>query len=379
MGFIAHVDLDAFFASVEELDHPEYIGFPLVVGADPKEGRGRGVATTANYAAREFGIRSAMPISEAWRRCPTARFVKPRFHRYQEKSEEVFDLLRESVDLVEQASIDEAYLDLSQRGTDFPAALAFVKALQKRIHAKTRLTASFGLSASKTLSKIASDINKPNGITAVPPGTEAAFLAPLPARKIPGVGPKTDERLAELGIHTCGDLAALSRERLLDLFGSWGPRLGELARGVDAEPVRSQWTRKSAGNERTYFQDVEDPRVWEATLRDLSEDGARTLVEEGVGARTVTLKVRMTGFETYTRARTLPAPVQDAEAILRIAKDLLRESPPSRAVRLLGVRLTGLTPGVAGQASLRAWPADIMGEHEAWHSPQRRVDEYAED
>ncbi|HWH09064.1 MAG TPA: DNA polymerase IV, partial [Candidatus Thermoplasmatota archaeon] len=197
MRFVIHVDLDAFFASVEELDHPEWRGFPLVVGADPQGGRGRGVVTTANYEARKFGVRSAMPISQAWQLCPQARYVPPRFERYAEKSSEVFRVLREMADAVEPASIDEGYLDATPRAATFAEAVELARRAQARIREATALSASVGVATSKLVAKIATDMRKPAGLTAVPPGTEEAFLAPLPARKIPGVGPKTEARLLE--------------------------------------------------------------------------------------------------------------------------------------------------------------------------------------
>lgn len=375
---ILHIDLDAFFASVEELDHPEYAGHPLVVGADPQGGRGRGVVATCNYAAREFGIRSAMPISEAWRRCPDARFVFPRFPRYAEKSAEVFELIHESADAVEEASVDEAYLDVTSRAAHFDDAVRLARDLQTRIRERTGLSASLGIATGKTVAKIASDMDKPGGLTAVRPGTEAAFLATLPARRIPGIGPKSEARLAELGILTCADLAALSPQRLQDVFGSWGPRLGELARGIDDAPVVTEWERKSIGSETTFPKDVDDPSALESTLGELAADLAASLAQEHRRARTLTLKVRLTGFETYTRARTLPTSVAEAAAIERVALALLRENAPARAVRLLGLRATHLTgeePLVGGQTALERWPVDVLGEADAWR-PTRPLDRW---
>lgn len=374
---IFHVDLDAFYASVEELDHPEYKGSPLVVGADPKEGRGRGVVTTANYEARKFGIRSAMPISEAYRRCPTARFVYPRFERYHGKSEEMFAVLRAWCDVVEGASIDEAYLDVTARTADFAAAVALAGDIQRAIRERTQLSSSFGVASNKLVAKIASDMRKPGGLVPVPPGTEAGFLAPLPARKIPGVGPKSEERLLAMGIATCGELAAAPTHVLADAFGVWGPRLRQLARGEDDTPVATGWERKSLGSETTFSEDASDPAEWECTLDELARGAAAQLREEGLTARTVTLKVRLTGFETHTRARSLPVATDDPDTLVRTAVQLLHENPPPRAVRLLGVRLTHLEGrGTSTQIDLRHWPADLLGEAEPWEAPQRRLDEF---
>lgn len=376
MRLILHVDLDAFYASVEELDHPEWKGHPLVVGSDPQEGRGRGVVATANYAARSFGIRSAMPIGEAWRRCPDARYVRPRFPRYQEKSQEVFALVRETSDVVEQSGIDEGYVELTGKVASFDAAVAVAAMLQQRVLDRTGLTISVGVATSKLVAKIATDMRKPQGLTAVAPGTEAEFLAPLPARRIPGVGPKTDERLAALGVTTCEQLAGLPASTLEREFGAWGPRLGQLARGVDDSPLETSWERKSLGGETTFLRDEADPEAWARTLAELARDAARQLLEERLVARTLTLKVRLGGFETYTRARTLVQPTDDAETLEHVALDLLREHRPAGAVRLLGVRLSHLSPrGRAQQAQLRGWSADLLGEAPGWRPAQRRLDE----
>jgi nucleotidyltransferase/DNA polymerase involved in DNA repair len=372
---IVHVDLDAFYASVEELDHPEYKGAPLVVGADPKEGHGRGVVTTANYEARKFGIRSAMPISEAYRRCPTARFVYPRFERYAQKSDEVFAVLRESADMVEPGGIDEGWLDLSSRARTFQEAVELARGIQRRILDDTKLTASMGVATNKVVAKIATDMKKPFGLTVVPPGTEEEFLAPLAVKKIPGVGPKSEEHLHGLGIFTVAQLAAFGPAALQREFGAWGPRLAQLARGIDEAPVEVGWERKSVGGETTFMNDTPDPVLWASTVEELARDAARHLVEEGTLARTVTLKVRLSGFETYTRARTLAAPTDDGAAFARVALDLLEENRPTRAVRLLGVRLSHLMPREGKQLVLDEWDASRLGESPPWRPKQRRLDE----
>ncbi|MFA5861349.1 MAG: DNA polymerase IV [Candidatus Thermoplasmatota archaeon] len=375
--WILHVDLDAFYASVEELDHPEWKGSPLIVGADPQDGRGRGVVTTANYEARKSGVRSAMPISEAWRRAPQARFVPPRFHRYSEKSDEVFAIVRQMADRVEQSGIDEGYLDVTDRCGSHGEALDLARAIQERIERETGLSISIGVASNKVVAKIATDMRKPHGITGVPSGTEQEFLSPLPARKIPGVGPKTEERLVELGITTCAELAVASASLLHREFGAWGPRLTQLARGIDDSPVEAGWERKSIGSETTFDEDETDPAEWERTLRDLAAGLADSLKEERLVGRTITLKVRLTGFETHTRARTLPRAVADAAPIGEAAISLLREFAPDRAVRLLGVRVTGLddAEGRDEQAKMERWPADILGEAAPWRPRQRRLED----
>ena len=370
---IAHVDLDAFYASVEELDHPEYKGHPLVVGADPKDGHGRGVVTTANYAARKFGIRSAMPISEAYRRCPDARFVYPRFERYHEMSQAVFAILRESADAIEPAGIDEGYLDLTSRADGFQAAVELARAIQERVLRETQLSVSLGVASNKVVAKIATDMQKPHGLTAVVPGTEEAFLAPLPVRKIPGVGPKTEAHLQQMGIETIAQLAAVAPSVLAREFGAWGPRLAQLARGIDEAPVETGWERKSVGGETTFLHDTSDPEEWRTTVAGLAREAASSLVEEGSVARTVTLKVRLSGFETYTRARTLPTPTDDGGVFARVALELLDENRPTRAVRLLGVRLSHIVPREGRQLRIDEWDAARLGEAPPWRSPQRRL------
>ncbi|HUR69730.1 MAG TPA: DNA polymerase IV [Candidatus Thermoplasmatota archaeon] len=372
--YIVHVDLDAFYASVEELDHPEYKGAPLVVGADPKQGSGRGVVTTANYEARKFGIRSAMPIGEAYRRCPHARFVYPRFERYAEKSDEVFAILRDATDMIEPGGIDEGWLDLSSRVRSFVEAVEYARALQTRILVETGLTASMGVASNKVVAKIATDMRKPAGLTPVPPGTEREFLAPLAVRKIPGVGPKSEEHLKGMGIETVAQLAAVPPVALQREFGAWGPRLWSLAQGIDEAPVETGWERKSVGGETTFLEDTTDETEWRATIEELARDAARHLVEEGTLARTVTLKVRLTGFETYTRARTLAAPTDDGALLGRVALDLLSENRPTRAVRLLGVRLSHLIPREGTQLLLDEWDVARFGEAPPWRPKQTRLD-----
>jgi len=374
---ILHVDLDAFFASVEELDDPSLVGHPLVVGADPRNGQGRGVVTTCNYAAREFGIRSAMPISQAWRLCPQANFVRGHYKRYQEKSHEVFAILEAVGGPFEPASIDEAYLDITATvDHDFDQAIDLAKRLQEQIQRATGLSASIGVASNKMMAKIASDHDKPHGITTVNPGHEAAFLASLPARKIPGVGPKSAERLAEMGLVTCADVAETSPEELRRAFGTWGPDLWQRAHGRHESPVDASWERKSMGEERTFSEDQTDPEVWRARLTDMADDLAKGLRKERFAAKTITLKVRMTGFETYTRGVSLTIPTDRAPLILTTALGLLRENPPARAVRLLGIRLSNLTRAVARQVPLSEWDALELGEAPPWQPDQKRLDNW---
>ncbi len=373
---VAHVDMDAFYASVEVRENPALGGLPVIVGGDPKSGRG--IVTTASYEARRFGVKSAMPIAHAHRLCPHAVYLRPRFHLYEAASRRVFDVLRRHAAVVEAASIDEAYLDLTSRVATVGEAADVARAVQREIWEREALPASVGVAPSKLVAKVASDVRKPRGLTVVRAGEERAFLAPLPARKLPGVGPKTEQALLALGIATCADLAAVPPTRLLDLLGTWGPRLGEMARGLDDAPVVEAWERKSAGAETT-FEDEADPDAWRGTLDDLAREAATALRAEGLSARSVTIKVRTAGFETFTRARTLAEPISDDAVIARVALDLLDANLPTEPLRLLGVRLTHLTTRKpTRQESLAQWPADVLGEAEgSWEPEARGLDRFA--
>lgn len=359
---VAHLDMDAFYASVEVRENPALRGLPVIVGADPQGGRGRGIVATASYEARRFGIHSAMPISHAWRLCPHGVFVRPRFRLYSAASERVFAIMRRHAPVVEAASIDEAYLDLTSVADDVDAGAAFARAIQRDVLDEEQLSCSVGVGPNKLVAKIASDAHKPRGLTVVRPEDAASFLAPMPVRKLPGVGPKTDDALRALGILTCADLAALPPERLLEWFGSWGPRLGEAARGVHDGRVVEDWTRKSSGAESTFMVDEREPDALYATIADLAEEAVDGLAAEKLAARTVTLKVRTSDFETYTRARTLEEPTRDAALVADVARDLLAANFPAKPVRLLGVRLTQLTRRATRQGNLDLWPADVAAD-----------------
>jgi len=368
---ILHVDLDAFYASVETRERPELVGLPVIVGADPKEGRGRGVVTTASYEARRFGVRSAMPISQAWRLCPQGVFVPPRFDLYHDVSERLFGILRATGAVVEAASIDEAYLDASTLAADFVEARALARRIQDAVLDAERVSASVGVASNKLVAKIATDMRKPAGVTVVPAGKEVAFLGPLPVRKIPGVGPKTEGQLRDMHVTTCGDLARTPAGVLASRFGTWGPRLAEMARGEDASPVIAEWARKSLGNESTFEEDVDDPGVLRLTVEELADGAARSLAAERLAARTVTLKLRLSDFTTFTRARTLPRATDDGPELRAAALALLDEALPEGAtVRLLGVRLSHLVDASRRQKTLDLWPVDVYGE---WTRPSPKT------
>jgi len=341
---VMHVDLDAFFASVEEREEPSLKGRPLVIGADPRGGAGRGIVATANYPARRFGVRSAMPISTAWRLCPRAEFRRPRFDLYAAASRRVMELLRPEADVFEPAGIDEAYLDVSSRGS-FEAARDVAKALRERVRAGERLTVSAGIGPNKLVAKIASDHRKPDGLTVVIPSRVAEFLGPKDASVLFGVGPKTRERLGALACETVADVAALPEERLVREFGSFGRFLAREARGSDDRPVDPAWEQKQVGREVTFERDTGD---WEEVLRTLDgcvEEVAGQLAADGHWARTLAVKIRYDGYETHSRQTTLKLPTGRREHMAAGARALVGPfRRPGRRVRLVGFSASGLVP-----------------------------------
>ena len=339
---VLHVDMDAFYAAIEQRDHPELQGRPVVVGADPRGGTGRGVVSTASYEARRFGVRSAMPISQAFKLCPTGVFVPVRMERYLEVSEQVMAILGRFSDLLEPVSIDEAFLDVTGERRLLGSSEQIARAVKTAIHAETRLTASVGVAASKLVAKIASDVHKPDGLTVVPRGKEAEFLAPLPVRRLWGVGPKTEERLLVLGVRTIGDLARADPARLERRVGTHGLDLITLARGVDDRPVNAgAWEAKSVGQERTYLEDTSDLETLRRTLLGLCDGVARRLRSSGLKAHTVTLKYRDETFKTQTRAKVLEEPADSGNALYAVAWKLFLSVHGRRSVRLLGVYTSG--------------------------------------
>lgn len=341
---IAHLDLDAFFAAVEELERPELRGKPLVVGGDPK---GRGVVATANYAARAFGIRSAMSSAEALRRCPHVVFVPPHMSRYAEYSAAVWRTVHEVAPIVEQVGIDEGYLDLASVDPDPRQGRAVAEAVQAAVRAATSLSCSLGVASCKVVAKVASDRRKPGGLTVVPPGREAAFLAPLDVRTLPGIGPRAEERLRAAGIATIGDLAALDDLSLgVLLHGKAGQMLRDRARGIDPRPLETSVERISIGHEETFERDIVDREVLYAELRRMSARVAARLGSRGDAARTVTTKVRYTDFSIRSRSVTLPAGIDAADEIAGHACTLLDRALADRpgALRLVGVSVSNLDP-----------------------------------
>jgi DNA polymerase-4 len=345
--------MDAFYASVEQLDFPAHRGRPVVVGADPKDGKGRGVVAACSYEARAFGIHSALPIARAWRMCPEAVFLRPRFDRYAQVSTQVFTVLRRYTDLVEPLSIDEAFLDVTGSARLFGEAEAIGRDLKGAIRAELGLVASVGVAPNKFVAKIASDLEKPDGFVTVVRDEVEAFLAPLPLTRLWGVGPKTAERLKRAGLRTIGDVARLGRANLEAMLGEAGAHFWALSRGEDDRVVVPESEAKSIGAETTFAEDVGDPALVQRTLLVLADRAAGRLRRHGLQAGGVTLKFRDAAFHTVTRATVLAHPTDLGEDLHRAAQALLEGiSWRGRKVRLVGVTATRLAP--AGSRPVQA-------------------------
>jgi DNA polymerase-4 len=328
---ILHCDMDCFYAAVHVRDDPALRGRPVVVGGDPA---GRGVVAAASYEARRHGIHSAMPAAQARRLCPDAVFLRPDFAR---------TIYREFTPIIEPMSLDEAYLDVSQYLGDFGSATEIAREIRRRVWRQRRLTVSVGVAANKLVAKIASDFDKPDGLTVVRPSEVADFLAPLPVRRLHGIGPATEQSLRALGVTTVSDLRALSLDSLLDRFGHWGRALWRASRGLDDRSVQSQHARKSLSTERTFANDVSDLAAMDEILAEMSSEVAGSLERRRLAAYTVFVKVRYPDFTTLTRSHTFATPVSSSAAISECAYRLLRRTEAARrSVRLLGVGTSGL-------------------------------------
>ena len=351
---ILHLDMDSFYASVEERERPEIRGKPVVVGADPKGGHGRGVVSTASYEARRYGIRSGMPISRAFSLCPGAVYLPPDFPLYLEVSRRVMGILAKYSGALHQVSIDEAFLDVTPVG-DYTAARDLARRIKEEIWEKERLSCSIGIGPSRIVAKIASDFRKPDGLTVVPPGEVRDFLTPLPVGKIPGIGRKTGGELARMGIETIGDLMGADVQVLQSRFGRWGLMMHELALGRDVREPREEGTSRSVSREITFEEDTADPAVLLGALDGMAEDLHATLGEEALFFRTLTLKLRYTGFITKTWSRTLPHRTNSRETIRDLARELLAAAPGGKSVRLIGIRLSALQERGPDQRSIEEY------------------------
>ncbi len=340
---ILHVDLDAFFAAVEQRDRPELRGKPVVVGVGGRTDRG--VVSAASYEARAYGIHSAMPLRTAARLCPSAVFVPVDGRKYGAVSKQVMEILRRYTPAVEQISIDEAFLDVAGSEALRGTPIEMARSIKAVVHEELQLRVSVGVATTKLVAKVASDLEKPDGLVVVAPGTEADFLAPLPISRLWGVGAKTASILAEFGVRTIGDLAALPDDLLVRRFGRQGPLLARRARGIDTSPVSAADPARSVSHEHTFDIDTADSEVLERTLLALSEGVASRLRAGGVKARTIAVKVRDSSFHTITRQRTLAQPTDQTEDVFAAALELARPQLKGVRVRLLGVGASHLDQG----------------------------------
>ncbi|QIQ85280.1 DNA polymerase IV [Erythrobacter sp.] len=345
---IIHVDMDAFFASVEQRDNPELRGKPVAVGG----ASGRGVVAAASYEARAFGVRSAMPSVTAKRLCPDLIFVKSRFDAYREASRQIRAVFEHHTPLVEPLSLDEAFLDVTEDRLGIGSATRIAELIRQEIRAKTQLTASAGVSYNKFLAKLASDQNKPDGLCVIRPGEGAAFVAGLPIRRFHGVGPKAEEKMKRLGIETGADLAGKDIAFLREHFGSFAEYLFRAARGIDLRPVRPHRIRKSVGGERTFSQDIGGADALRDTLEDIIDIVWERIERAETRGRTVTLKLKYIDFRIVTRAKSIPSRpgdwVEDKARFAQLSRDLLEEALPlPMPIRLMGLTLSNLDRGKA--------------------------------
>jgi nucleotidyltransferase/DNA polymerase involved in DNA repair len=335
--------MDAFFAAVEVRDDPSLAGKPVIIGADPKGGKGRGVVSTCSYEARKYGIHSAMPVSTAFRKCPGGIFLRGNMRKYSEISHQVFDILEEFTPDIQPVSIDEAFMDITGSAHLFGGAARTCKRIRARIKQATGLTASLGMAPNMMTAKIASDLDKPNGLVIVTEKGLRGFLSPLPAGRLWGVGPRTLRTLALMGIKTIGDIARTPRKKMKESLGAHGDHLWKLANGMDRRQVETSDVTASVGNEHTFETDTTDLPLVKDVIMYLSEKVSRRLRQRGLRGKTVTLKIRFSDFRTYTRARTLDNSTNFVDIIYSTALDRLTEFDVStRPVRLIGVKVSSL-------------------------------------
>lgn len=359
---ILHIDMDAFFAAIEERDNPQFKGKPIIVGADPKEGKGRGVVSTANYEARKYGIHSAMPISWAYRRLPQATFLPVDMEKYQSVSERVMGIIRGFADKpalrspehnrrgeggFEQVSVDEAYLEISNFKfpiSNWEKVEEIAKRIKEEIWEKEKLTCSIGIGPNKLIAKLASGRKKPDGLTIIKPEEVLDFLSASSVDELPGVGPKTNAKLNRLGIYTIGQLRKYPRDFLAENFGKFGFDFWEMARGIDEGEVGGENEIKSVGRQTTFEKDLSDPKEITAGFLNLADQVWRDLKEEGFGGKTITIIVRYENFETHTKANTLKTTISDFKTLkVHGLKLLLPYLLRKRPIRLVGVRISSLT------------------------------------
>ncbi|MFP4654507.1 MAG: DNA polymerase IV [Methanohalobium sp.] len=354
-GIKFHVDMDSFYSSVEVRENPELKGYPVIVGSDPKDGTGRGVVSTCSYEAREYGVGSAMPISKAYRLCPHAVFLPVNMKLYKQVSSKVMEIIKKFTGKFEQVSVDEAYLDPGDSVKNYDEAVLSAQWIKNEIYQQEKLTCSIGIAPNKAIAKIASDFNKPDGLTVVRPDEVEQFLSPLPVSKIPGIGRKTNETLDKLGIQTIGDLKNFDVQILIGKFGKSGLRMYQLAKGIDHREVEEQNEVKSISKEDTFDEDIADPILAEEIIDILSEEVHSSLTKKKYLFKTVTLKVRLDDFTTFTRSKTFVSYRSEADVIKKGCKELMNQFIRNNGnckFRLLGVEVSKLFKMKDGQTTL---------------------------
>jgi DNA polymerase-4 len=370
---ILHVDMDAFYASIEQLDNPDLKGKPVIVGADPKGGSGRGVVAACSYEARKSGVHSALPISRAWKLCPEGAYVRPRMQRYVEVSGQVMAVLYRFTNLVEPLSIDEAFLDITGSVSLFGAPEQIARGIKKQIREATGLCASVGAGPNKFIAKIASDIRKPDALVIVSPEEVEEFLQDLPISRLWGVGPKTEQRLRQMALRTIGDVRKIPQDELVRVLGSMGAHLYQLSIGRDDRPVIPNWEAKSVSSETTFEEDTADRNLLLETIRDLSARVGRRLRREEQRATRITLKLRYQNFQTHTKQTSLERPIQGDTEISAIAIRLFEQFPLNRKIRLIGVGAGGIQRPGGRPAQL-----DLFAGQEKSHVLDQTIDELQE-
>ncbi len=341
---ILHIDMDYFFAQVEERENPQFKGKPIVVGADPKGGKGRGVVSTANYEARKYGIKSGMPISKAWQLCSNAIFLSVNIEFYEKVSEQIMKIVKKYSPIYEIVSLDEAYLDISFCKS-WKEAENFGKRLKREIFEKEKLTCTVGIGPNKTIAKLATEKAKPNGLKVMKPKEIEKFLDPLDIEDLPGIGLKTAEKLKKIGINKIFELKKLSKEKLKEMFGKIGEKIWKRARGIDEEPVSPEEVIKSIGRQITFERDTRDPKLIFGTFDQLIKEVYHELIENNFSFKTITVICRYKGFETHTKSKTLEKACNDLTVLKNEAKKLLLRFliESKKLIRLIGIRVSNLS------------------------------------
>ncbi len=341
---ILHIDMDCFFAAVEARDNPEYKGKPLIVGADPKEGKGRGVVATCSYEARRFGINSATPISQAYKLCPHAIFVRPNSAKYGAVSKKVMNIIKKYSKNFQQVGSDEAYLEITDICSNFEDAKKIAENIKNEIYRSEGITCSIGCAPTKTLAKISSDHNKPNGITVVEPENIKSFLENMDITRIPGIGKKTKSNYYNKGIKKIGDFIKIPLPKMIELFGKSGKWIWEIINGLNIRPVQEfRVERKSISRERTFLEDTDDFKLILTTFEEINKKIHKKIIKHNIFYKTMTLKIRFQGFITFTRSKSLFIPIQNEKKTLEIILELFKEfSKGKRKIRLIGIKLSNL-------------------------------------